>query len=92
MNHRTKLYLIGKPPEKHRNDHTPPQFSHDIEQTKAPNPQDCKWTKESRAKSVEKTISKRFRVDVAAHGIQDEPESPEKGDEWKNNSVEESLL
>ena len=87
-----KNYLIGKTPEEHRNHHTAPKLSHDIEQTEAPNPHNGKRAEKPRAERVEKLVGEGLRVNIVAERVQNEPKRPKEGDKRKNHSVKQGLL
>lgn len=87
-----KHHLIGKPPKQDRNHHTPPQLSHDIEQAKAPNPENSNWAKETWPQRRQKPICKRCGVNNTTEGIEKKTKGPKEGNKGEYNCIEKSLL
>lgn len=88
----SSINLIRESPEQDRDHNTSPQLSHDIEEAKAPNPQDRNRTKKSRPKCFQKPVRQSRRVDNIPERVHEERECPKEGDEGEYDSVEKSLL
>lgn len=83
--------LISEAPEKQRDDDAPPQLGHDIEQTKAPNPENGNRPEEAGSEDPEQPIGDSHGVDQITVGVEQEGEGAEEGDEGEHASVEELL-
>ncbi len=82
---------VGKTPEKNGDDNGSPQLSHDVEKAVGPVTDNGNRTSETRTHGLEEVLAVFSRVENIAHGVEEEGERSEEGNEGDDAGIEELL-